>query len=254
MAGERMSRIVLILLVIGLALLSPSLGEAYAFRLSEVEFRSWPAYCKVAYVRTNIGRKTTYHSLIPDNENVIGSSALASHPPFGEGGVHHLCAGMKWLERARIETQEQQRELYLTRARSEIQYTLERANPGSWVFTLASTQMAIVLIENGQESAALELIGKAIAAAPSEPDLYVSKAIIHYKQQRFALARDALIEGDKIVAGESADIHYNLGLVYLKLGDHNDAAERAYQAYKLGYPLPGLRRQLKRLGYWNPPE
>ena len=52
--------------------------------------------------------------------------------------------------------------------------------------------------------------------------------------------------------GKSAEIHYNLGLIYLELGDADRALEQAHAAYALGYPLPGLRNRLQRMGKWRP--
>ncbi|MEM7283564.1 MAG: tetratricopeptide repeat protein [Pseudomonadota bacterium] len=46
------------------------------------------------------------------------------------------------------------------------------------------------------------------------------------------------------LAPESAEIHYNLGLALFDLGELADAAKHAKAAYKLGYPLPGLRNKL----------
>ncbi len=49
---------------------------------------------------------------------------------------------------------------------------------------------------------------------------------------------------------ESAEIHYNIGLLYVKLKDYKEARSHAQRAYQYGYPLPGLRNQLKRMGKW----
>lgn len=50
---------------------------------------------------------------------------------------------------------------------------------------------------------------------------------------------------------ESAELHYNLGLGYLKLGDTESAAKHADRAYAMGYPLPGLRNKLIAAGIWK---
>jgi len=46
----------------------------------------------------------------------------------------------------------------------------------------------------------------------------------------------------------SAEAHYNLGLVYFDVRDYQKAAQQAATAYELGYPLPGLRNKLARVG------
>ncbi len=53
------------------------------------------------------------------------------------------------------------------------------------------------------------------------------------------------------VAPNSAEAHYNIGLVYTDLKRFEDARKHAYVAYSLGYPLPGLKRKLTRLGEWQ---
>ena len=51
---------------------------------------------------------------------------------------------------------------------------------------------------------------------------------------------------------ESAEINYNAGLLYLKLGENDKALDAAHTAYTNGHQLPGLRNQLKRRGLWKP--
>jgi tetratricopeptide (TPR) repeat protein len=52
-------------------------------------------------------------------------------------------------------------------------------------------------------------------------------------------------------APENAEAHYNLGLLYRKLHRQDEALEHAKIAYRLGYPLQGLKNQLKRDGIWK---
>lgn len=49
----------------------------------------------------------------------------------------------------------------------------------------------------------------------------------------------------------SSQIHYNIGLLYVKLKNFKLARMHAKRAYELGFPLPGLRDQLKRSGEWG---
>ena len=52
---------------------------------------------------------------------------------------------------------------------------------------------------------------------------------------------------------DSAEIQYDIGLVYADMKDYEKANEYAAKAYQLGYPLLGLRHILERAGEWNPP-
>ena len=50
---------------------------------------------------------------------------------------------------------------------------------------------------------------------------------------------------------EHANINYNIGLLYLKIKNYEQSVVHAKKAYKLGFPLPGLRNKLKRAGKWD---
>jgi len=53
------------------------------------------------------------------------------------------------------------------------------------------------------------------------------------------------------LAPENANINYNIGLVYLKNKSYDQAIEHAKKAYKMGFPLPGLRNKLMKTGKWD---
>jgi tetratricopeptide (TPR) repeat protein len=50
---------------------------------------------------------------------------------------------------------------------------------------------------------------------------------------------------------EDATINYNLGLAYLKAKNYEQANLHARKAYKLGFPLPGLKNKLIEAGQWD---
>lgn len=49
---------------------------------------------------------------------------------------------------------------------------------------------------------------------------------------------------------KSADLNYNMGLLYFDMKQYVLAKEYAKRAYQLGYPLPGLRKKLANVGQW----
>lgn len=55
------------------------------------------------------------------------------------------------------------------------------------------------------------------------------------------------------LAGDNANIHYNLGLAYVDLKEYDKALASAHKAYQLGFQLPGLRRKLEKAGKWRDP-
>lgn len=48
---------------------------------------------------------------------------------------------------------------------------------------------------------------------------------------------------------EPAEAHYDLALLYLERGNNEQALEHAKVAYDRGYPLPGLKKKLRKLGF-----
>ena len=53
-----------------------------------------------------------------------------------------------------------------------------------------------------------------------------------------------------IFGAESAEFHYNFGLLYIDLENYTEAREQAELAYAKGAPFPGLKNKLTRLGEW----
>ena len=50
---------------------------------------------------------------------------------------------------------------------------------------------------------------------------------------------------------KNATTNYNLGLMYLKEKDYEQAIVYAKKAYGLDFPLPGLRNKLMKIGKWD---
>lgn len=71
------------------------------------------------------------------------------------------------------------------------------------------------------------------------------------KRGRNSEAKDQLAQAEKY-ADDNANVFYNIGLVYLDLNNPDKALEYAHRAYRLGFPLPGLRNRLERIGKWKP--
>ena len=55
------------------------------------------------------------------------------------------------------------------------------------------------------------------------------------------------------IGPESAELHYNMGLLQVELKHLDVALEHAQKAYAMGYPLQGLKHRLQRAGAWRDP-
>lgn len=91
---------------------------------------------------------------------------------------------------------------------------------------------------------------RAIAFAPHDATarMVFGNYLLASKQDSAALEQLRLAAA---MAPEHATIHYNLGLLYARQKDYRQAMVHAEKAYGLGFPLPGLKNQLKKAGHWR---
>lgn len=90
---------------------------------------------------------------------------------------------------------------------------------------------------------------RAIRWRPNDPNVYLIQGI--YLQLKGDL--DAALKAYKkseSLQPNSADLQYNLGLLYFARKQYDLAKGHAKRAYQLGYPLPGLRHKLTGAGHW----
>ena len=134
----------------------------------------------------------------------------------------------------------------------DIDYTL-RASPNHARALMAITRLA-QREKTDQPGGAHYTVAcyfdRAVRFAPDDPTVRTLFAIYLNKKGRQTDAITQLQEAEKH-AGDSPNIAYNLGLVYLDLGDFDEALRYAHIAYRAGFPLPGLRDRLKRAGKWR---
>lgn len=219
-------------------------SNAYQFTPTDQEWQSWPLYCQAKYVWTNIGKGSKFAKRV----GPVQAEELSIWERAGISGLHHYCAGMHWLNRARFEKDSDQRRFMLRSALNETQFTFDRSNRSASQFSDIAIQLATILYEKGERGAAIEVLEDLIPSQPQNGILYSAAAVMKRKAGQLAAAKEILLKGHEATKGESAEINYNLGLVSLELGQLDDAVRYAESAYELGYPLPGLRTKLAKLG------
>lgn len=242
-----MQRTALAAAALVLAALFPTVGSAYSFEPTDLEWASWPDYCKARYVTTNIGGGSKWTREWPEGKTKAVSRQIGE-PSFLH--VHHYCAGVIWLSRARVEANQTQRKSYLEYANTEISYTYERIPETSPIYPTVAVNMARARLEVGQRDEAIAVAEHTAQVRPQDARAYIGLAVIYREMKKLDLARDALVKGDTATEGSSAELQYTLGLVYFELDDKEKALEYARKAYDKDYPLPGLQQKLKRAGYW----
>lgn len=227
------------------AMLTPSVSWCYDFVPTNLEFASWPKYCQARYVETMIGRTSKFTADVSPAERRAAEASIgsATYNP-----VHHHCAGILWLSRAKLEQSPQARKHMLIRARDESSYTLQGVTTSSPLYTSINANLARVEQALGNIAAAEGYYDRAMQAQPTDPLPYVGLAILQRDTKRLELSRATLEKGLGATEGKSLEIHYNLGLICLELKDTDCAQQHARAAYDGGYPLPGLKRKLAERG------
>jgi tetratricopeptide (TPR) repeat protein len=85
--------------------------------------------------------------------------------------------------------------------------------------------------------------------APDDPAVRLIEGIHYLAVGDLDTAEQALLGAIKLDPN-SPEIAYNLGLLYERKGDFDQAKKYAVMAYHKGYPLPGLKRKLIKKGVW----
>lgn len=219
-------------------------SEAYQFVPTDAEWSAWPAHCKAKYVWTNIGMTSKFAKAV----GAVEKAELAKWENDGIEGLHHYCAGTIYVSRAMAARNEGERHFNLNNALEETQFTLNTSNERSPLYSHLATQMARILYEQERFDDALHILSSAVEAQPLNSVLYSAIAVMQRKLGNLDDAKETLLRGNDVLNGQSAEIHYNLGLISLELGEIDAAVKYAESAYSLGYPLPGLRAKLKGLG------
>lgn len=93
-------------------------------------------------------------------------------------------------------------------------------------------------------------LGRAEHLFPDDATVRMIHGLYLLRTDRISAAVSKL-ESARELNVDDANLQYNLGLAYVRLGQYDKALESAHRAYGLGFPLPGLRNQLQRVGRWR---
>lgn len=91
---------------------------------------------------------------------------------------------------------------------------------------------------------------RALRFTPDDPLVKLTYGIALLKRGKSKEAISQL-EAARSIAGNDPNVHYNLGLAYFELKQYDKSMESARMAYAGGFPLPGLKNKLTRVGAWR---
>lgn len=87
---------------------------------------------------------------------------------------------------------------------------------------------------------------RAMKFSPDDYMVHLLFGVYLHKDGQYQKALQRYKEAQKGMPG-SAEVNYNIGLLYMDTKDYEKAREYANRAYELGYPLPGLKIRLERI-------
>lgn len=93
-------------------------------------------------------------------------------------------------------------------------------------------------------------LDRATRFQPNDETVWMLSGLLLSRQGRPSEAISALKHADELNP-DNPEVHYNLGLLYVKAKDYDNALTQARLAYKGRYPLMGLKKELQRLGVWS---
>lgn len=233
-------------LVLAMGTLPSQRSSAFTFDLTESEWAWWPDYCKARYIDLGFTASGAVGATMSKSEIAAWYSQLGADV-FTY--VHHHCAGLVWLQRARMATTETERQFALKSAEYESNFTLVRIPAGSTMHTDILVHMGQIKRAAGDHDAAVNYFDQAIKSRPDYAAGYLGKALVHRDRKQLPKVIEILSAGSDATGGQSRELEYHLGAALFDAGRLDESRVHARRAYELGFPLPALRDRLAAAGF-----
>ncbi len=220
-------------------------SASLTFEPTADEWATWPPFCRARYASLAFqiqGTELTGQISAPEIEqwrNALGSTF--EH-------VHHYCFALGDYRRAMSEIDNQKRVFRLNDALGDAKYTYDRIKITDPLGPEIAALYAQIEFELGRADHARTLLNNAMNEKPDADRPYLVLSSIERKAGNLPNAIAVLEKGNSMTNEKSAEINYALGLMYVEQRNYPAAQACATRAYDLGYPLPGLKHKLQRLG------
>lgn len=226
--------------------------DAGYFVPSEAEWVMWPEYCKARYLDISMGQNSPYAHRM-SRAQVQAIKVRMRERTFRP--VHHYCFAIGYLMRAKATSPTTDALNYNFRLQQVLQegnFTLARMDKTDPIAVDVAYTMATAHRMLGRFDQGVALLEDVMAAQPELPGAYVALALLYRRNEQNSKAVQILDMGLDRVTNPSAELYYTAAIAYIEKNDLETAQVYAIEAYDLGYPLPGLKRKLTKLGYWPP--
>lgn len=157
---------------------------------------------------------------------------------YNDNWQHHMAPALELMKEG----------VYSSSVISDIDFTLQR-----WPNHYIALQALTDYTKGGGDADKFVPIScyfsRAFRFAPDDANIPILFGIHSHRERNYGAAEKSWLFALDI-DGSSMEAHYNLGLLYHRLERYDEALAHALVAYDLGYPLPGLRNKLARIGHW----
>lgn len=230
------------------AILLTPMAHAYQYVPTHEVWTTWPSVCRVKYPEMRVAQGGEFAQFRNPQassrwQRVLGEETW-SH-------LHHYCAGLGYMLMAEREFDDaKQRDFYWQRAIDELYYSFRHDDLTSVIAPKIVAALGRSLPKVGKSDVAKRHLQELISVQPKSVEAYATLATILEKEGNLSGAIELLEDARSYQDQPSAELSYMLGLYYLDAGRYEQARESATVAYRLGYPLPGLKNRLARAGHW----
>ena len=233
-------------LIVAIAQMPAETAMAFSYGPeSQAEWDGWPMVCKVRFTVSLEGRNSVYANSFPPE------TVKRWADQYGDcwGMLHHHCAGILFLQRAKFAPSQRERQFDLNSAVQQHEFSLKTCPKSNRQFSVALTHMGMVYTETREYAKAERMFEDAIELHPDYDGAYIAKGIMLKRAGKREQSLAALQAGSTATQGSSPELEYALGLAYFDSNQFENAREHARKAYSLGYPLPNLKDKLAKVGF-----
>lgn len=197
-----------------------------------VEYDAWPDICK----------SSQFLTIPPDKVRPI-ISEHEGEVLWSSGGWHY-CTGLLKVRRAELMPRTSEMEDTVKDALKDINYSFEKIDKDE----LWSAEMAVTAARAHrllkQVDDARRYLKFAQDKHPEYGPTYMALAMLAFDEADYGSAIEALQTGLRFAEDHSGELHYFLGLAYVRVGDYENAKRQEHIARSRGYPLQGLARKI----------
>lgn len=213
---------------------------------TEIEWLTWPDFCKAGFLASDWSANSPFKGRIPQDQ--LRSMNPSEGGGSGIPGVHHFCGAMLYLNRAKSARNPTEKNNLAKSAVVEIEYSYSRMRTTAPMYSLVTAYYGTALHRAGKPQQAIDMWKKGIATQPKARESYLAMAEVLLEEKKPKEALEVLLNYEQLKEYDAPDAEYFIGHTYFELKQYDKAREHADKAYQLGYPFPGLRDKLKRVG------